>query len=242
MNALPDIRVPPAPVHQQRCLARWLAEWKLDRILRSVSDPAAAQPSRTTVFSKSSEGDSRPLEAGSIRLLYLAPNRMADQRPTYVALLKERFDGSFLIAPFGRFSEPATPGEWRTRLRAMPLRVLCLWNARAVTASVLSLSWRAGQLSPSKTRQALAFHRHIKDGSPLPPAQEEEFGPPLRHPLDPRYAYLAEESALIDDHLSLLESSLPKRFSYEPASSPLLLAAESREPYGRRTRRRKKKR
>jgi hypothetical protein len=154
-------------------------------------------------------------------------------------VLEKRSAGSFLVVPFGRFLEPAVPGEWRTGLRAFPLRVLCLWNSRLVSAEILRSSWPAGRMTPNILGQAQEAHGHVHGAAPLVSVRPERLGPPLRHPLDPRHAYLSEEAALMDEHLIALAGESGESsgtISYEQPRSALRLAAESRTRYGRRKR------
>jgi hypothetical protein len=239
MKTLSDSLVPVPPA-QQRRLGRWLAEWKLDCLLRSSTPEESVAATGQSVEGMSLKNSSPP-DVGQIRLFHPAPKREADHRPIYVAILEKRSGNAFLIAPFGRFAEPAIPGEWRTGFRAMPLRVLCLWNARIVAAAVLKSSWQASRIPKAKIAQALELHA----GTPLGSARGSDIGPPLRHPLDPRHTYLAEESARLDEQVVALEAmsrETAETFLYKQTPSQLPLAAESREAYGRRSGQRKKKR
>ena len=242
MNLSPDISTQ-VPEPQQRRLARWLIEWNLDRALRSTGISSDARSAESLCDApKTGPG---ALAVGQVRLFHPGPSPTMDQGPLYVAVLEERSGNTFLIAPFGRFSEPATPGEWKTGLRPMPLRVLCLWNARVVTVATLRSSWQAGRIQGSKIIQALELHAHVLSGAPLASSRPADLGPPLRHPLDPRHAYMAEAAALLDEHLAALESlrkGASPAFLYEQPSSQLLRAAESKTPYGRRPKRREPRR
>lgn len=160
-----------------------------------------------------------------------------------------------LVAPFSRFSAPGLPGEWCTGMRPPPLRVLCLWNSRNMSESALRLSWLAGRLSPSKLAKALELlasddpaepgdrRSPSERGSagaaspaPVPPGT---IGPPIRHPLDPRLQYQAEEAQVFEDCLLAAEgasqpsaaSNTGAEFRYESSPSQWLMAAESREQY-----------
>jgi len=238
MSQLPDIRVQRSPVYQCRRLSRWLKEWEADQILRMGVVSALAQ-SQGVALDIASSG--RPV-VRQVRLLHPVPSVDPARRPIYVAILAESARGAFLIAPFGRFAEPAVPGEWQTRLTAMSLRVLCVWNARAVEARLLERSWPAAVLKTETVRRALELHQHLRDGEPLKSIAEQEVGPPLRHPLDPRHTYLEEESALLEEHLTVMDSTASggtDSFLYEQKPSPLLMAAEQRDQYTTGTRKRK---
>lgn len=246
MTPSPDIRRNTTSDHQRRRLGRWLKEWEAEQILRSGLPSASWPPV--------GEGG-RPLpdvvlapsvhpRVGQVRLLRPAQSGDPAERPIYVAVMAESPDG-FVIAPFGRFAEPAVPGEWQTGLRAMPLRVLCVWNARVVEARLLEGSWRAAVLSAETLRGALELHRHLQGGAPLKSVAERDVGPPLRHPLDPRHVYLEEESALLEAHVAAIESGSsgePGAFLYEQKRTPLRMAAEGRDHYGSGRKKRKRRR
>jgi hypothetical protein len=112
-----------------------------------------------------------------------------------VALISERTDGGFLVAPYGRFAEPATPDELLTGRETPALQVLCLWNSEELTAAEVCTSWFVDILSEQEVADALAIYRH-PSGTPLPPGLQTRVGPPLSHPLDPRHDYLDEEREL----------------------------------------------
>ena len=174
---------------------------------------------------------------GQIRLLRPATLIGPDDRPVYVAVIEERAGNSFLVAPFGRFSTPADPGEWQTGLKAPPLRVLCLWNSRVAAGETLARnSWPAGRLAPRKVAEALEVYRLAKLGVPPTTVRPSRLGPPLRHPLDPRLQYRAEEAALIEECLRPAEAREPADGAgrvYEMRErSELPLAAEAHPDYG----------
>jgi hypothetical protein len=225
----------PLNVQMQR-LALWLKEWELDRILRKeLAKDQAPQKRSSAGLSHDKAGKSPAV--GEIRLLHPA-GVGGDQGPVYIVILENRPDNTFLIAPFGRFAEPALPGEWLTGLKPVPLRVLCLWNSRVVAEATLNRSWRAGRFSAVRLRQAMELHRHITASTPLVSVSTDDIGPELRHPLDPRQQYQLEESNLLDENLSAAvdQGSLV----YEIEDTELRLAAEPQLPYGRKPRRKKK--
>ncbi len=199
-------------------LARWLHEWDLDQQLRAAFPAPAVPPPGATA----QPATDQPAPAvGDIRLLPPVPldGSAAWERPVYVALLAAPAAGRFLLAPFGRFTVPATPEEWSTGLRPPALRVLCLWAARTVPAAVAGASWQADRLSPACCRAALA--------KPLPAAR---CGPPAGSPADPRWRYLAEEAALFDELLALPHAAShpgqPTSLVYTPPAPEFGLAAE----------------
>jgi hypothetical protein len=215
--------------HQRRKLGRWLEEWKLAQILRSDTDAESVSASTEHVDS------SVPPKTGQIRLMFPVRGEVKDDRPLYVVILEQRGAENFLIAPFGTFTEPALPGEWLTGLKAMPLRVLCLWNSREVSAHAMGKSWMAGRMDKGNIQQALEVCHHFHSGVPLISVSESRLGPPVRHPLDPRLRYQAEEAEIMDAHLIAERGTL-----YEIEPGELRLAAEPRAPYGGKSNRRKR--
>lgn len=101
---------------------------------------------------------------------------------------------SYLVSPFGDYSEPATTTEWLTGLEAVPLRVLCLWNTRDYPAKWLELGWEVGELKPQELADAREVFRHALTGVPLSDHLRQQVGAPIFHPHDPRLAYQEEEA------------------------------------------------
>lgn len=237
MKKLPKTTINRENARYRRQLADWLHEWRIDQSIRQAAVaglPPDAAPRGFVVPEGRNSRNLSPAE-GLVILLPPASATFAAERPLYVLVLKKISD-AFMVAPFGRFATPATDREWKTGLRAKPLRVLCLWNARKISARALATGWFTARLSSHKHQQALtAYEQSSHPGGDSP---TKAFGPPLRHPLDPRHEYLAEEAALMDEHLLELESQeqVPAvAFLYQQMSSPLLKAAEDRPDYGRRS-------
>jgi hypothetical protein len=226
---------------QRRDLARWLAEWRLDRRLRDaprpepdLQDGAGKAPAANALI-----GALQPPVVGEIRLLFPVAGA-PDTGPLYGAVLARR-GPDVLWAPFGRFSVPATPGEWRTGLRTPPVRVLCLWNSRWLAAAVLRLSWRAGRFDPARVAAALEVLERYRSGATSGTTGPGDVGPPVRHPLDPRHEYQLEEADRLAEHLTALEARLAVvapgsaacATTYESQDAGnALLAAESGASYG----------
>lgn len=227
---LPALNLDPAPEWQKERLARWLAEWEIDR---SLADEAGGRSNVPDDRNHPGVGDmARPLSgepevsAGQIRLL--APDICGCERLVYVAVLRREPDGRFLFAPFGRFSEPAVPGELLTGRDTVCLRVLCLWNAQTVSADILGRSWLADELTGPEIKEAMAVYSHVIEGGDLDSELEKRTAPPLIHPADPRHFYKDEENGLVS---SLAVGSLvwPERADEE---RELPMAAEPPETYG----------
>ena len=207
------------PNREAHNLALWLRRWREEATLAEAGDlpdplpadvPAPSLPPEVHPF------DSFGVWASDIRLLN--PWLVRDvRRPLYFAVLGEWLDGLWLIAPFARFPEPATVGEWNTGRgetdsRQDPLAVLCLWNAHTVPFEVVSQSWFIDTLNEKEMENAWEVFRHVSTGKPLPSHLTERVGPPLYHPSDPRHEYLAEEVAglrplgrMAEEHVSRLE-------------------------------------
>lgn len=207
-------------------LAHWLAERELDR--RLPAGPEARVRPPPLPWGRDAAG---VLREGEIRLLHPTAGMAAAARPVYVALLLLRKDRRWLLAPFGRYAVPATPGEWATGSRAGPLRVLCLWNARPASARVLIGSWRVGVLSTRQRHAALAVHRRERGGPEVEPAVARRTGPPVLHPLDPRLEYLSEETELWDGLSGWEQRAVTTGLGGE-ADGMLPLAAETEAEYG----------
>ena len=199
MKTLPEMRWRGSDDARGR-LAAWLREWEIERRLGGAPAAAAAErpvrPGRTADRPAPWEGEPAP-EAGQIRLLAPAdgPSRA---RPVYIALLEPAPAGRWLAAPFGRFAAPAVPGEWATGLKASPLRVLCVWNARRLGARRAARSWVVGRLPRCALESALELRKTDRVRKPAPEKLAAAVGPPLTHPLDPRWAYLDEERDFMD--------------------------------------------
>jgi hypothetical protein len=195
MRKLPDIRIIPARMAQKQALARWLNEWRVDQELLDGDGLQIADDQRRVATENKRIAlryDSEPIRACQIRLFHPF-SKETHARARHIVVLKGCDGGSWLVAPFGRFSEAAGPGEWRTGLRVPVLRILCLWNARVITESVLGYSWVVGCMSTSRVAQALAIQKRLAEGKEISSPLGKRVGPPLMHPLDPRIEYMQEE-------------------------------------------------
>ena len=225
---LPELRLNKAPVEQRERLRRWLTEWEVDSELPGPPPVPSAAESR--------EAGNAPVAAwladdsprmGQVRLLVPSPGR-ADRRPVYVAVISE-ISGSFLVAPFGRFSEPCLPGELCTDIDSPALRVLCVWNAVRIASALLARSWHASDMPNELLRDTSALHDALEEGKPVPGHLMSRVGPPSWHPADPRRLYEAEESVLSQ---AIARGDGSATFSYPTDSSPWLLAADPGSEYG----------
>lgn len=227
-------------IRQRRQLSAWLHEWNLEQRLRRVDMGAHEPAPESALTSAPLRAYPRRGEFTPGRILLMPPrSSISPARPLFILLLAELKSGVCLIAPFSRFSAPALPGEWRTGHKAAPLRVLCLWNARGVLRSVLETAWPAARMSAVKTRRALAIWRCIWQEDAAPGAPSRNTGPPLRHPLDPRHEYIAEELELLDAAIAMpgqqggrqtAGPAFPALYDWKPEA--LQLAAEQENEYG----------
>lgn len=235
---MPRVRLHGASRAARRALAAWLKEWAIFLALekqRGEGPPRAYARGASARVVKTSEP---PLAAGQIRLLQ-PRGPAARDRLRYFAVLDLERSGDALIAPFGPLAVPATPGELRTRERALGVRVLCLWNARRVPACRIGGTWFVGWLDAVTLSEARAVRECLARGEEQSWRRAARAGPPLRHPLDPRQVYLARERAGWDELLGE-ESAAAATASYPcPVPSALAWAAEERASYrpGARTER-----
>jgi len=226
MKKLPNIRIIPPNTAESERLARWLAEWKIDQHLRDEDEIRA---SAETANAHEKGVEEAPPEAGQIRLLF--PDDVETSKHLrYVAILQDTGNGKFLVAPFSRFAEPATPGGLQMNRETFLLRVLCLWNAREIPLDQIQRSWVVDQLPESEIKDMLAVHAVIVSSAELPEHLAERIGPPLAHPLDPRMDYIEEEtgwmSRLAETESPTAQIRFPRRNTEE-----FRKAAEERAKY-----------
>jgi hypothetical protein len=214
---------------QRRLLAQWLRERELDLRL-PLADEVALAPAVPAAPPALRPRAGPPVRAGDIRLLPPLPGTVTAVRLLYVAVLEPRGADRWLTAPFGRYSVPGLPGEWRTGLRAMALRVLCVWNAREVSDAALGTAWRADRLSVSALRKALELRRRLQAGEPLRTTGGGDLGPPVRHPRDPRLLYEVEEAADYDDALRAAEHAAGAAALLDADAGEWLMAAQPPPP------------
>lgn len=228
MKKLPKATIVRRPAHEIKALALWLNEWRIEKLLQD-EDPKPEQGIKEFRLLYSAE----PARAGQIRLLHPFSSETS-AGPRYVAVLREAGDGTWLVAPFGRFAAPAVPGEWKTGRKAPALRVLCIWNARELPSSVLARSWVVDRLAPNGIAQALSILSLISTGEELPPALSRRTGPPVLHPLDPRHDYMEEERDWFSALSTRAAQSEPLKYpddAQDRGIRPLPLAAEKGEEY-----------
>lgn len=129
--------------------------------------------------------------SGQIRILSKRFTADPDVVP-YVAVLDEDQDGKWIVAPFSKYSYPATPGEMATGIRHAGLRVIQAWNARAMHGSLLAKSYLFGEMPDSVRRDGLALFRHETAGVDLPEDFSSLRGCAIGMDADPRRDYIEE--------------------------------------------------
>lgn len=239
---LPPYQTTTRSAAQRELLRQWLAERNLDLVLREATAPdGEAAPSLRYERTRRTT----PVAARAGDVVIARPSVRGGWGPLYLALLDQLPDQRWHAVPFSRYSVPAVPGEWRTGLDTPALRVLCFWNVRAVEPARLlpGVTCRLPRAQFARIRIIAAE----LDAGPLGTSGAAKgFGPPLVHPADPRYDYLAEERVRVEDHLASAAWPLEKTededgelsgqiipFEAEPAGKPAwLLAAEGRPTYG----------
>lgn len=215
---------------QRRNLEGWLHDWNLERLLQQDEEADQGDVSRraeSAMTGRPAKG--AVVEVRQIRLLY--PDCNASwQRPVYLALLEERGSDGILAAPFSRFANPALPGEFLTGRAAPQLRVLSLWCARVFKTARMVSGWQVDELSEIELDQAFSVYEWIHKRCQVPVAIRERVGPPLIHPLDPRWDYREEELEFMeslqpakDPDVQKLEyeiKELPVEYRSKAADSP----------------------
>ncbi len=197
--------------HQRNRLSRWLREWNL---LKAFETDRTVEYAAGPVQTLDENSQNSQITAGEIRLL---PPDLEPSAVRYIAILDRQAKGRWLVVPFGLLSEPATPEEVLTDREAPALRVLCPWNRFTMDAGLLQRCWQVGQLNAEEENWLQT----------TPPS--DRAGPPLRHPLDPRWDYLEMESKF----RQRVCAATRRRIIYDISPpADLLKAAEDSPPYG----------
>jgi len=225
MNKWNSKAIVPAPDAQREKWRAWYSEWMLDQALRRVDEPDGIEISDKTL--PADLGAQPAPVPGQIRLFAPITPGTA-QHPRYAAVLAAEAGGRFLVVPFGRLALPATSWEWSTGRAAPPLRVLCLWNAVRLPASLLEKSWVVDRLSAEEQADGLVVYAAWRLKQPPAGMDPSRTGPPLIHPLDPRYDYLDEEWLWMNE---LVFGAGAQGAVLPETDSSLPMAAEEPDPF-----------
>lgn len=230
MMKRPTVDRGPEGVRNKDKLRTWLAAWRADRLLADGEVSVA----RAILGLRTDHRTGQGLKPGAILLLQPGCPAAA-ARPRYAAVLHVNAETQELtVVPFSRMGCPAVPGELLMTTDSLPVRVLCLWNARRVSALALPPLWRVGRLTSRQVIDALAVGNCASSGRCVPEGLEERVGPPLQHPLDPRHDYIAEERDWVDACLSqspAIRSTWAGRECGGREPESYLLAAEEKARY-----------
>lgn len=173
----------------------YLTELTLTDLLSEEDSEEKTSCSETIAqkFKEFSQPYSGELEIGEIRLLSHSFVYNSEHLPYFVVL--ENWEKDFwLIAPFSRFSVPATSGEMLSTLTYTPIQVIQVWNARTAPEAFLKKSWSLNEKLPENVLQeARQLFRHLLTGKDLPADFQAKRGPIVDNLLDLRQQYLAEE-------------------------------------------------
>lgn len=198
-DTLPRLGIAGTKPWQRDRLASWLAEWELELEMPAAEEtvPGKAGPA-ADMWPAEDHAVEPPPASGQVRLM--SPEvPVAFNRPLFLVILSDLGDGTLMAAPYGRFAEPAFPGELVTGREAPPLRILCLWNARAVDAKTLGKSWLVDEMSRREMDEASRVLSYLRNGTKLSAGIVRRMGPPLWHPADPRVEYRRREAAVMED-------------------------------------------
>jgi hypothetical protein len=177
-------------------LAQWMRERatcrRLDELFPTGGDsstPSGAHPRCPY------DADPRP---GDIRLLEHRPGMPSERTPVFILVLDQNADGSFEVAPFSRFSQPATSGEFLVLppddviSAHREFRTVCLWNSFRLPAEDLARSWTFGQLPDTDLEDVRTVVQWLQSAtlhSPLDPTRLPEG---LRHRIGPPVSNLGD--------------------------------------------------
>ncbi len=138
-----------------------------------------------------------PTQVGEIRLM--DASMTPDYYGTLFVTVIEIAEGMATLVPFSPYMDAASLFETNLKYPiADILQALQIWNLRRLPLQVLEKSWKAGELHEEDLQITLAVAKASFAGNP--PGKEiiENCGTQIRHPLDPRRAYLEEQADIMD--------------------------------------------
>lgn len=175
----------------RKALSReFLASYSLNCKLREVSgfDENANMTTSPDIVLPEMNPYNDDLQPGQIRLL-----SQTDEL-TYAVLLRRWGENAFVVAPFSRFSYPATDEELKTRFDGgLYLQVLQIWNVRTALDATLKKSWLIGTMPADDIEDAWKLWEWSLGGAEPEDSVLERTGVPIYRPDDPRLEYRGEE-------------------------------------------------
>lgn len=226
----------------RRQLADWLHEWTIDQHLAETESEDVTGPALRASGDAEAFYARQPACEGDVVLAKPRTEAVGGQQgPVYFLVLAMQGAVPMRWIPFGRYVMPATPDEWCTGLQAVPLHVLCLWNARAVDKGREPAHWWVKRMTARRLMRVQEALQWVKgETGSCPRGMAAKIGPPLVHPGDPRHTYREQERERVDQALGVREEACrldedePPRYLSEPVPGPAqwLQAAEGRERYG----------
>ncbi len=202
---LPTLKWKPAPLGRRERLMRWFNERNEDIEMRQaypdfefrleVPKGVSLEPVLpVSPFNKGvAVGDIRTMDPVLFRVMPWA-------QPTSVAVIKEWSTDSFLVAPFSPYAEPATKTELLLKRQDLE-GVLCLWNTRTFSRSIIERSWKSNSLTEQEQEDVWEVFRHATTGVELSDRLLAQVGCPIIHPRDPRLKYQEEQTKLFSQVL-----------------------------------------
>lgn len=178
---------------QKANTADFLASYAIISDLREAdeNEPADAHKTTGNVKLAAIKGFSPDLACGQIRLL-------ADvEQLTYIVLLKEWDENSYVVMPFSHYNFPATDEELSLgRYSGAYLNVLQAWNTRTLQNSILCKSWVCGTLPENDLQDAWTFYTSMITGEKLDEKLLVRTGSAIDADDDIRLEYMQEELAV----------------------------------------------
>ncbi len=205
----------------RKCLERWLNEYGVWRRLGPDAVDEAGEAERDSADTPDFAQEPAPA-TGQIRLWPAAD----PGDPPFYGLLAVPEYGTWGVLPFSPLSAPGTPEEMNL-LEKPPVQVVQGWNLRRVGTVHVRNAWCAGRIPEAEIFRLEMFSAWLGSGEVPPFPLLDRLGPPLVHPLDPRYAYLEEERERADRTLGAASASGGHQIV------PFSLAAEPQADYKR---------
>ena len=183
----------------RQLLAQWLAQYEaendLNRFFESAPDIFADEEGSEDLqrLSSAAVPNWTSVAPGQIRMLK-ASLTSDPEIITSVLVLSQWEGANWLIAPFSRFTVPATPGELSTNADFAAYSVLEVWNATVVPDLLVNSDSVFLRTVPEELRkEACQLYFHLLAEDVLPDSTAEKTGPQILSEIDPRIQYLLNE-------------------------------------------------